>query len=194
MQFKGRIFVVSGPSGAGKGTLVVKLMNRVPYLHLSVSATTRKPRPDEIPGVDYHFLSEEEFLKSVEEGKFLEWAKVHDCLYGTLYDEVKEFLAGGYDVVLEIDVQGALQVKERVPEAALIFISPPSWKELKARLEKRRTETKEAVERRIQNAKAEIKFADKYGYVIINDEVERAAERLVNIVKQERAKKKPTTM
>ncbi|MDI6891499.1 MAG: guanylate kinase [Actinomycetota bacterium] len=194
MQFKGRIFVVSGPSGAGKGTLVVKLMNRVPYLHLSVSATTRKPRPDEIPGVDYHFLSEEEFLKGVEEGKFLEWAKVHDCLYGTLYDEVKEFLAGGYDVVLEIDVQGALQVKERVPEAALIFISPPSWKELKARLEKRRTETKEAVERRIQNAKAEIKFADKYGYVIINDEVERAAERLVNIVKQERAKKKPTTM
>lgn len=178
-----KVFVISGPSGAGKGTLTEILLKRVPSLTRSVSATTRKPRPGEAHGVDYYFLAEDEFKKHIERGDFLEWATVHGNFYGTLKSAVDKELAAGKDVVMVIDVQGAASIKEKMPEAILIFIEPPSMEELIQRLTLRNTETDAELQERLKNAEKEMELAKNYDYVVINDEVERAVDELVNIVK-----------
>ena len=153
---KGILFVLSGPSGAGKGTLRRRLFERVPDLAYSVSCTTRQPRPGETDGVDYRFLSEEDFRERISRGDFLEWARVHDHFYGTRAEDVREILDRGRDVVLEIDVQGALQVKRLIPEAVTLFIAPPSVEELERRLSRRNTEAPEERRLRLRNAREEL--------------------------------------
>ncbi len=178
----GSLFIVSGPSGAGKGTLVRALLDRVPGIWLSVSATTRPPRPGEIDGVHYVFLSGEEFDRLVAEDGLLEWAEVHGNRYGTLRMPVEERLERGEIVVLEIDPQGAAQVKEKMPESVLVFIEPPSFDELRDRLVKRGSETPEQIERRLRTAREELAIAGTYDYVVINDDVEQATDELAAIV------------
>lgn len=190
VNISNRLLVISGPSGAGKGTLVAELLKNLPGLYFSVSATTRKKRSGEIPGVHYHFLSEEEFKKREKRGEFLESATVHGYRYGTLYEAVKNALRAGQDVILEIDIQGAIQVKNKIPDCILIFIEPPSMNELETRLKKRDTEVSQELEIRMRTAKEEMRIAPKYDYIIVNDEVGRAAAELIEIVKKERAKKK----
>ncbi len=185
VQSKGKLFVISGPSGAGKGTLRKELFRRVPNLVYSVSVTTRKPRAGEKDGVDYFFISKEEFERMKRKGELLEWAEVHGNLYGTPKKFVESKLKEGKSVVLEIDVQGAFQVKKSFPEAVLIFILPPSEEELIRRLKKRGTETEKEMELRLKNAQWEMGKMDVYDYAIINDDVERASDELVKIVTKE---------
>ena len=154
-----KLFVISGPSGAGKGTLVTRVRERRSNLGLTVSATTRAPRKGEVDGVNYFFLTREEFDRRVANGEFVEWAEVHGNCYGTLVSEVTSKLASGSSLILEIDVQGALQVKERFPEAVLIFIKPPSLEVLRERLVGRGTETPETIELRMANAADELALA-----------------------------------
>lgn len=180
----GNLIVISGPSGAGKGTLVAGLRKRVPDLFLSVSMTTRAPRAGEVPDVSYRYVSRQEFEEVRRRGGFLEWATVHDNLYGTPADEVGEQLAAGNDVILEIDVKGALQVKKKMPEAHLVFIQAPSVDDLAERLSKRQTEDPRGVAQRVRVAKHEILLAPKYDCVIVNDDVIRATNELVGIVRE----------
>ena len=177
-----RLFVISGPSGAGKGTLVKGLMSVREDLWLSVSATTRQPRPGEIDGETYFFLSREEFDRRIEEGDFLEWADVHGNRYGTLRSAVEERLEAGLSVILEIDVQGALIVQKSYPEAVLIFVKPPSFEELRRRLIGRGTESEEQVELRMANAKMEMELEGCYNYSVTNDEVDIAVSELNSII------------
>jgi len=158
MKPQGRLFVVAGPSGAGKGTLISELLRRYPTAWLSVSATTRKPRRDETEGVQYHFITESEFRRMIDGGDFLEWAEVHGNRYGTLRSEVERRLAEGRDVVLEIDPQGAFQVKELMPEAVLVFIIAPSMDELERRIRGRGAETDEQVRTRLETAERELRL------------------------------------
>ncbi|HCA40187.1 MAG TPA: guanylate kinase [Aminobacterium sp.] len=179
---RGRLFVLSGPSGAGKGTVRKRLFESMPDLIFSISCTTRDPRPGEVDGADYRFISEGYFKSLVDQGLFLEWAHVHDHRYGTLKSDVDKELSQGRDVVLEIDVQGALQVRSACPECVLIFIMPPSIAELERRLKKRGTEEDSAVELRLHNAVEEMKMSEKYDYVVVNDEVERAVMEIREII------------
>jgi guanylate kinase len=179
---KGNLFIVSGPSGAGKGTLVKELLHRVPDVWVSVSCTTREPRPGEREGIEYHFVSEKEFDRLIAEDGLLEWAKVHDSRYGTPRQGVEAHVAAGEQVVLEIDPQGAFQVKEKSPSSVLVFIEPPSWDELQRRLVNRGSETKEQVEKRLRTAKRELELVGKYDHVVINDDVARATDELARIV------------
>lgn len=182
---RGRLFVVAGPSGAGKGTLIAELLKRYPRARLSVSATTRKPRPGEEDGVQYHFLEEEEFRRRAEAGEFLEWAEVHGNLYGTPRRRVEEWMEKGYDVILEIDVQGARQVRERVPEAVTVFVQPPSLEALEERLRGRGTENEEELRERLRNAQRENEERGKFRHVVVNDELHRAVEELCAIYERE---------
>ena len=166
----------------GKGTLVARVRDRMSNLGLTVSATTRAPRPGEVDGVNYHYLSDEEFTRRIEAGLFVEWAQVFDHRYGTLVSEVDRNLATGHSLILEIDVQGALKVRERYPEAVLVFIAPPSMEELRARLEGRGTESPESMELRLKTATAEMALMDRYDEVLVNDDLECAAEKLLAIM------------
>jgi guanylate kinase len=176
------IVVVSGPSGVGKTTVVERVLERRTGIRRSVSMTTRAPRGGERDGVDYLFVSEEEFIRAREAGELLEWAQVHERWYGTPVARVEESLAAGSIVVLEIDVQGGMIVREKRPGAVLIFLLPPSLDHLERRLRGRGTDDEEVVRRRLATAEWELAFFDRYDYLVMNDEVERAAEEVVRIV------------
>lgn len=179
---KGNLFVLSGPSGAGKGTLVKRVLQRVPDAWVSVSATTRQPRPGEVDGSDYFFLDQPRFDELVSQGGFLEWAHVHGNSYGTLRSRVQDRIDHGSQVILEIDVQGAFQVKKAMPEAHLIFIEPPSLEELERRLRGRGTETEEVICNRMKTAEVELARKMEYDVQVVNDELERATEELVSYI------------
>jgi guanylate kinase len=183
---KGNLIVVSGPSAAGKGTICKKLLDAYRDIVYSVSATTRQPREGEVNGVNYWFTTKEDFCKMIEDGKLLEWAEVYGNYYGTPLDKVQATLAEGKDVLLEIDTQGAMNVKKKFPEGVYIFILPPSLADLKRRIEKRGTETFAVMEKRLAAAGKEILMASEYDYVIVNDVVDDAVERLIAVLKAEK--------
>lgn len=177
-----RLFVISGPAGVGKGTLVSRVRALHPALCLPVSATTRSPRPGEVDGVSYHFLSEEEFSQRVERGEFLEWAQVHDHRYGTLRSEVDACLARGSSVILEIDVQGGTSVRRVYPDVVRIFVEPPSWDVLVQRLRGRGTESEQSLAIRLKTARRELDQAHTYDVRIINDDLDAAVTKLASVL------------
>jgi guanylate kinase len=177
-----RVFVITGPSGVGKGTLIRTLRERLPELALSVSATTRAPRPGEQDGVDYHFLSDADFQRRVEEGDFVEHAVYSGRRYGTLRSELERHTAAGHPVVLEIETQGARQVRTTLPEAVQVFIAPPSLDALRTRLIGRGTDDDDEVAARLRVATQELAAQGEFGHVVVNDRLEDAVEQLVAIV------------
>ena len=185
-KLTGMLLVISGPSGVGKGTMVKELMSRDPSVVFSVSATTRAPREGEVDHKDYHFVTEAEYDRLLEEDAFLEHATVHAHRYGTLKSEVEERIACGQNVLLDIDTQGALQVMERMPDCVSVFILPPSFAELRRRLTGRGTEKPEEIERRLRNARGEVKLMGKYQYLVVNDDLETAYRTLQGIVDAEK--------
>jgi guanylate kinase len=182
-----RVFVITGPSGVGKGTLIRGLLERVPQLELSVSATTRDPRPGERDGVDYHFLDADEFERRAGAGDFVEHASYSGRRYGTLRSELERRLSVGAPVVLEIEVQGARQVREAMPEAVLVFIAPPSTEALRARLVGRGTDAGEQIEQRLRTAERELEARPDFAHVVVNDRLEQATDELASIVQGELA-------
>lgn len=182
---KGLLVVVSGPSGAGKGTICQALLEKTPLAY-SVSATTRKPRAGEVDGESYYFLSVEAFEKMIEKDELLEWAKVYDNYYGTPLKKVEEKLAAGEDILLEIDTQGAMKVREKFPEGVYIFILPPSLAELERRIRGRDTETEDVLRKRLAAAIDEIEAGKCYKYVVTNDEVDGAVDSVCAILAAER--------
>lgn len=181
--------IVSSPSGAGKTTLCARLRARVPDLRFSVSHTTRKPRPTEVDGREYHFVDDVTFARMVEGGRFAEWAEVHGRSYGTAHSEVELAREVAHGVLFDIDFQGARQIKARVPDAVSVFILPPSIIELERRLRGRGTEDEATTRRRLANAKREIAHYGLFDYVVVNDDLDRAEERLVSIVIAERCRR-----
>ncbi len=179
---KGNLFIISAPSGAGKTTLCKRLRKAFPGLVYSVSATTRAPRPGEVDGRDYHFVTREQFERGIEDGLWAEWAKVHDNYYGTPATPIDQALKQGRSVLLDIDVQGARQLLDRYPEAVTIFIMPPDMQTLEKRLAGRGTDRPEVIARRLENARREMEQKDLYGHVIVNDDLEQAVARLVSLV------------
>jgi guanylate kinase len=186
---KGNLIIISSPSGGGKGTLIKEVIRKVPNLGYSVSLTTRKERPGEVNGRDYHFVSKEEFEAQVETGAFLEYAEVHGNYYGTSIERVEAIRSTGKDVILEIDVQGASWVLKRAPEAVRVFILPPSFSVLKARLTARATEGADELELRLRNSLFEVMQYELFEYVIINDNAAVAAENLASVILAERQKR-----
>ena len=182
----GLLVVISGPSGAGKGTICKRLREVMKDLKVSVSATTRQPRWGEIEGESYFFIDEEEFINKINNDEFLEYAKVYGNFYGTPKKEVFEQLEAGNDIILEIDIQGALQVKKNYPRGVFIFILPPSITELKNRIEGRGTDSKEVILKRMESVYEELDYAFEYDYVVLNDEVEAAVEKIECIIKAEK--------
>lgn len=180
-QKTGKLIIISGPSGAGKGTIVEQLLKDGSY-ELSISCTTRKPRGQEREGVNYFFKTPEQFRKMIDENAFLEYADVFGCCYGTPKEYVLNKLSQGKNVILEIDVQGAVQVKENYPQAMMIFILPPSEEILLERLRGRGTETEEQIAKRFGKAKAEMAYADRYGYKVVNDDLMTAVEEIRSII------------
>jgi guanylate kinase len=178
-----RVFVITGPSGVGKGTLIRTLRERVPELELSVSATTRPPRPGEQDGVDYHFLTDADFERRVEAGEFVEHATYSGRRYGTLRAELERRLRAGHPVVLEIEVQGARQVRRTMPEALQVFIAPPSRDALRTRLVGRGTDDAEQVQARLETADGELAAQDEFARVVVNDRLDDAVEELTAIVR-----------
>ena len=179
---QGLLVVISGASGTGKGTVCSALMESMPELSYSISATTRSPRKGEQDGVNYYFLTKEAFEKMIEEGGFLEWAKVYDNYYGTPLKKIQERLAEGQDILLEIDTQGALKVMEKCPEGVFIFLLPPSMEELERRIRGRGTETEESLAKRLGAAKSEIGIGRRYKYAVVNDSVNDAVEKIKEIL------------
>jgi len=184
----GILFVISGPSGVGKTSIIRSVLERVERVVFSVSCTTRKQRPGEIHGVDYYFVSHEEFEKMIKENKFIEWAKVHDNYYGTPAEMVYDNIKKGFDVILDIDVQGALTVKSNFSGAKFIFIAPPSYEVLRERLKKRGTESEDKIQRRLETAKKELTFIPEFEYLIINEDLEESIKNLSSIIFAERLK------
>jgi guanylate kinase len=185
MAERGKVFVITGPSGVGKGTLIARLLDALPELELSTSATTREPRPGEEDGREYHFLTPEQFAERVEAGEFLEHAEYAGNRYGTLRNEVESRLDRGASVVLEIEVQGARQVREAMPEAVLIFIAPPSPEALRSRLEGRGTDPPEEIARRLETARMELAAQSQFPHVIVNDELQDSALGLEKLVRSQ---------
>ena len=185
---KGLLLVVSGPSGAGKGTICKALLNKNDQIKLSVSATTRKPRNGEVHGVNYFFIEKEEFTKMIENGEFLEYAQIYDNFYGTPKAAIIECLEKGQDVILEIEMQGARQIKEVYPEGVFIFVLPPSLEELKSRIVGRGTETQEEIEKRFSCAFEEINQIVNYDYFIVNEDIEKSVSDVEAIICAEKNK------
>jgi guanylate kinase len=177
------VFVITGPSGVGKGTLIRALRERVPELDLAVSATTRDPRPGEQDGVDYHFLSDDEFERRVQAGEFVEHARYSGRRYGTLRSELDQRAGGGRPVVLEIELQGARQVRREMPEAVQVFIAPPSEEALRMRLIGRGTDSPDQVQARLQTASEELKAQTEFPHVVVNDRLEAAVAALELLVR-----------
>lgn len=175
-------FVICGPSGVGKGTLVKRLLADIPNVALSISCTTRKPREGETDGVSYYFLSKDEFEKRIKENLFLEWALVHGNYYGTPRDYVENNVKDGKIILLEIDVQGALAVKQQKPDTILLFIAPPSVDELRRRLDNRGTDDEATKQTRIKNAMEELSQQDKFDVVLVNDDLEICYSKLKNLI------------
>jgi guanylate kinase len=178
------VFVITGPSGVGKGTLIRGLLERIPELELSTSATTRKPRPGEEDGVDYYFLTPQQFADRVTAGEFVEHATYSGNMYGTLRSELERRAQERSPVVLEIEVQGARQVREAIPEAVAVFIAPPSLDALRVRLVGRGTDSPEEVEERLRTAERELEAQPEFGYVVVNDRLEQATDELEGIVRR----------
>ena len=183
---KKKLFVISGSSGVGKGTVINGFLEKNSDFEFSVSYTTREKREGEINGVNYFFIPKEEFINSVKNNEFLEWAEFSGNYYGTKKEFVERKLSEGKDLILEIDTQGALQVKEKMPESVLIFIAPPSYQDLEFRLRNRKTETEETIQRRLDLVKMEIINSEHFDYRIINDKVEYTIQELEKIIKSER--------
>ncbi|KRQ86920.1 Guanylate kinase [Caloramator mitchellensis] len=188
MQNKGLLIVISGPSGAGKGTICKALLEKNKDIKISVSCTTRMPRDGEIDGVNYYFINKEKFAEMIEKNDFLEYATVYGNYYGTPRSYVEEEINKGNDIILEIDIQGALMVKERYPEGVFIFILPPSMEELKNRIIKRGSETEESFNKRFSAAYDEIKYMSKYDYAVVNDVVEDAVRKVESIIVAEKCR------
>jgi guanylate kinase len=176
--------VLSGPSAVGKSTVVQCLRERIPDLHFSVSATTRAPRPGEIDGVDYHFVSPARFQELIDEGALLEWAEIHGGLHrsGTLAEPVRAATASGFPVLIEVDLAGARAIKKAMPEAIAVFLAPPSWADLEARLVGRGTETPEAMQRRLDTARIELAAQNDFDEVVVNSRLESACAELVSLL------------
>lgn len=183
-QGTGRVVVLSGPSAVGKSTLVRCLRERIPDLHFSVSATTREPRPGEVDGVDYHFVTPEQFQQLIDTGALLEWAEIHGGLHrsGTLAAPVREATQAGHPVLIEVDLAGARAIKRAMPEAITVFLAPPSWEDLQARLVGRGTETPEVIERRLATARTELAAQDDFDEVVVNSRLETACAQLVSLL------------
>lgn len=187
-QRKGSLFVVSAPSGAGKTTLCWKLCDSLAGIKHSISYTTRSPRHGEINGVHYTFVDEDEFRSMITEGEFVEWAEVHGNFYGTSKKRIEDMTNEGYDVILDIDVHGARQIKEHSPDSVLIFVLPPSMEALKERLAGRKTDSEDVIKTRLRNAIGEIGEYKNYDYVIVNDSLDTALKELSSIVIAERVR------
>lgn len=180
---RGRLVVLAGPSAVGKSTIVKELRRRIPDLVFSVSVTTREPRPGEVDGVDYHFVGPERFQRMIDRGELLEWAEIHGGLQrsGTPAAPIRRALEAGRPVLLEIDLAGVRQVRRSTPDARFVFLAPPSWEELVARLTDRGTEEAPVVERRLATARAELAAQDEFDHVVVNDDVDRAVDELVSL-------------
>ena len=187
---KGLLFIISGPAGSGKGTVVNELITTHPEITLSISATTRNPRPNEKNGVHYHFISKEEFEKRIENGKMLEYATYSGNYYGTPEKEVQEAMENGKDVILEIEVEGAMQIKKKIKDSVAIMLTPPNKEVLEARLRGRGTETEEVIKWRLERAKAEINLMPQYDYAVINEDQKshECAEMIYKIIEAEHQK------
>ncbi|WP_026906062.1 guanylate kinase [Paucisalibacillus globulus] len=189
IEEKGILFILSGPSGVGKGTVRKELFERKTELRYSISMTTRDIRPGEVDGVDYFYKTNEEFEQLIAEGRLLEYAKFVNNYYGTPKDYVVDTLDKGHDVFLEIEVQGAMQVKQNFPEGVFIFLFPPSLEELKNRIVNRGTEKEDVILNRLKEARNEIEMMDAYDYVVVNDDVDKAVEKVQSIIQSEHCKR-----
>ena len=179
---KGTLLVLSGSSGVGKSTIIAQVLEQRPELYFSVSCTTRAPRPGEVDGVNYTFISREEFQARIERGEFLEYAEYVGNYYGTSMTVIREKLEQGVDVLLDIEVQGAAKVRERLPDAASVFIVPPSFEELAQRLRGRGTDSEEKIQKRLETARREAKEITNYDYIVVNDTVDHAAQEVLAIL------------
>lgn len=185
---KGKVFVITGPSGVGKGTIVEQVLKNVDNIYLSISASTREKRKGEIEGINYFFKTKEEFKRMIAEDEFIEWAEFAGDYYGTPKFQVNNYISCGKDVLLEIEAQGAKQIKEKYSDAILVFLAPPSFEALEERLIKRQTENIEKVKVRLKKAKEEMNQTNLFHYLVINDNLTQAVENVLSIIKAERCR------